>query len=135
MRADRRPLASPALARHPNGLEGPATPPQALETIMDRAPDEAVQMLVASRLRSNDHRGRFLELSQLMKQWLHLQPGFLRYELFETETGWIDTMLWKDRASMEIANALFENTHLAYGFAEIVEPSYQSYEGIVAPLV
>jgi quinol monooxygenase YgiN len=105
-----------------------------METRMDSAPDNAAQMVVASRLRSEEHRGHFLELSRRMQAWLQQQPGFLRYELFETETGWLDTMLWKDRASMDSGNAAFGATELVAAFAEIVEPVYHSHKGTVTPL-
>ena len=96
---------------------------------MSKAPAGSVLVAVASWLRSPQFRARFLELSRQTERWMHEQPGFLRYELFETEAGWMDTMLWRSRLEAEAANTSFAASQIAAEFAEIVEPDHRGYLG------
>ena len=89
----------------------------------------ALQIVIASRLADASHRAEFLRLSALLKIWLAKQPGFLRYELYETANGWFDAMLWRDQAAADAGNAAFAQTDICRGFAEIVEPGYHVLSG------
>jgi hypothetical protein len=57
------------------------------------------------------------------------QPGFLRYELYETVVGWFDTMLWHEEASADAGNAAFAETEIARDFAKIVYPTFRTGTG------
>ncbi len=86
-------------------------------------------LIAASRLRDASLRARFLTMSRQFKDWLRQRDGFIRYELFESDEGWCDTMLWRDRASADDANRAFRATPIAAAFAEIVEPDFHIFYG------
>ena len=91
--------------------------------------ERTVQIVVSSRLKDAAYRDDFLRLSALLKTWLQRRPGFVRYELYETEDGWFDTMLWRDQAAAEAGNAAFAQTDIAKGFYEIVAPGWRTLTG------
>jgi quinol monooxygenase YgiN len=86
-------------------------------------------VIVTSRLKSPEHRDRFISLSRETETWMQAQPGFLRYELFEGVGAWTDTMLWDSPAAAEAGNRAFADTPLAAAFAEVVESDYRGFEG------
>ncbi|ODT85666.1 antibiotic biosynthesis monooxygenase [Phenylobacterium sp. SCN 70-31] len=86
-------------------------------------------VIVTSRLRAPGHRDRFITLSRETEAWMHAQPGFLRYELFEGDGAWTDTMLWESAAAAEAGNRAFARTLLAAAFAEIVDGDYRGFQG------
>jgi hypothetical protein len=71
-----------------------------------------VLVVIPSKLNDPGDRAQFLKLSKLTEQLLVRQPGFLRYELYETAVGWFDTMLWQDKASSDAGNAAFAETDI-----------------------
>ena len=102
---------------------------------MDVAPAGSVQVVVASSLNDSVDRDRFLELSRATHVWMHEQPGFLRYELIETQSGWLDTMLWQDQASADAGNSAFAETEIAEQFARIVKPAFTAFSGKAVALL
>lgn len=96
--------------------------------------DAPFMVAVASRLRDQSDRARFLELSRRTEDWLKARPGFLRYELYELPEGWMDMMLWENAAQADAAGRDFRNTDIAKGFFEIINPDYSSYRGVRTPL-
>jgi hypothetical protein len=93
-----------------------------------------VLVVIASKLNDPRDRAQFLKLSKLTEQWLARQPGFLRYELYETAVGWFDTMLWQDVASADAGNAAFAETDIARNFAKIVHPTFRASTGVFIEL-
>ncbi len=77
---------------------------------------------------------RFLELSRRTKAWLEAQPGFLRYELFEGDGTWTDTMLWDSGSAALAGNRAFARTPLAAAYANIVEPDHRGFAGAAVSL-
>lgn len=81
---------------------------------------------VAFKLKVGADVTRFIALSSELQGWLHEQDGFVRYELFGSDERWMDTMIWRDRASAECGNAAFANTALAARMIAMVEPGFRS---------
>ena len=88
-----------------------------------------VLVVVRSQLLDETNRSEFLRLSRLTDGWMSQQNGFLRYELYESRSGWFDTMLWRDRAAADIGNAAFATTGLAAAFSKIVKQDFDAFEG------
>ena len=86
-------------------------------------------LIVTSKLRPGASRELFLELSAQTKMWLHRQSGFLRYELFEGEGSWTDTMVWASAEAAEASRAAFGRTDIASAFSQLVEPDYRVFSG------
>lgn len=94
-----------------------------------------IAVIVTSRLREPESgRDEFLALSEATQAWMQAQPGFLRYELFEGNGAWIDTMLWADATAAEAGNRAFSATEIAQRFARIVEPDFHAFMGAATPL-
>src|SRR4051812_26657715 len=88
-----------------------------------------VLIVISSKLNDPADRSQFLELSKLTEQWLVRQPGFLRYELYETALGWFDTMVWQNKTTADLGNAAFVKTEIAREFAKIVNPTFKASTG------
>lgn len=86
-------------------------------------------VIVTSKLRDGDHRDRFLDLSAQTRDWLAARPGFLRYELFEGDGDWTDTMLWASVDDARRGNEAFAKPEISRSFAEIVG-SYRGFFGV-----
>ena len=91
--------------------------------------DEAI-VSVSFQLKPQTPVARFIELSVELSVWLQRQPGFLRYELYRSDTGWTDTMLWSDRSAAEVGNDAFMKTELARQMISLVESGYRSFAGV-----
>ena len=88
-----------------------------------------VAQIVISKLRQSQSREEFLELTRQMLEWFQTQPGFLGYELYESETGWADKILWQSQEHAKAGNQAFAETEIAKGFSRIVDPDYRGFIG------
>jgi antibiotic biosynthesis monooxygenase (ABM) superfamily enzyme len=95
----------------------------------DTANTEGYLVIVSSRLVSPTDGQRFLELSRETQAWLAKRPGFLRYELYRTRDGWMDTMLWATAEQAVAGNTDFQTTSPAREFAKIVDPTWVGHGG------
>lgn len=85
--------------------------------------------IVIFKLKAPELRDKFLSLTAEMAAWLHQQPGFISYDLVESETAWSDRLVWKTREHEERGRTVFLSTDLAKKMLRCVEPDYRSVAG------
>jgi hypothetical protein len=90
---------------------------------------EAV-IIVTVKLKPDASRARFIELGRKVKTWLAAQPGFVSYDLFESDDGrWTDVMTFTSDETMEAVHVKLGESDITDGFDALIEPEHVSFIG------
>jgi len=96
--------------------------------------EQKVVQIVIAKLKGDENRQRFIELTKEMKLWLLKQEGFISYEVYENGLDWTDRIVYKNGECADVINKLFLETRMAKEMKELVEATYSSFMGVFVDL-
>jgi quinol monooxygenase YgiN len=96
---------------------------------MNMDPQAKMTQVVISRLKKIENRERFIALTRQMVAWLHAQPGFLHYVLYENGRNFSDTLVYASEEAAKRINDDFQKTAIHPEMVSLVESGYTGFFG------
>lgn len=88
-----------------------------------------IVQVVISNAKPGVNKKEFRKLTAQMAAWLKKQKGFVSYELYESETGWADRIVWTTLKAAKQGNNAFSQTTIGTLMSNFIEPGFNAFMG------